>query len=124
MREQRRFTCTPHVVKLMTITEAKRLFGDAAAPKWGDPDDQLMVAIWLRAIPDQTGWIVLRPAEDLPEDFLPPRMDGEWIERSGIYRGPEIRLAGTTATATARPCGRIELREDGAVAEVYEVSAW
>lgn len=120
----RRELGVPHVIKLMALTEAKEMLGERAAPQWRDPSDQVMVAIWLQAIPSATTHIVLRPAPDLDEDFLPPRMDGEWIERSVIYTGPQIDLYGPAAVASARPTGRVELREDGAAAEVYEVGPY
>lgn len=117
----RREIGAPHVIKLMTLAEAKEMLGEQAAPKWRDPSDQVMVAVWLQAIPEATTHIVLRPNPDLPEDFLPPRMNGEWHERSVIYTGPQIDLYGPAAATSARATGRVEIREDGAVAEVYEV---
>lgn len=64
--------------------------------------------------------VVIRPAADLPAGFLPSRLDGLWLDRAGLSQVG----AGQTATqggAVAVPSGRFESRDDGAVAEVYEV---
>ncbi|MCP9947353.1 hypothetical protein [Actinomadura madurae] len=68
-------------------------------------------------------YMVIRPAADLPDGFLPDGMDGKWFDRSQLPKGPgdghatTARMGGAVAVAT----GRFETREDGAVAEVYEV---
>lgn len=68
------------------------------------------------------GFIVLRPAPGLPADFLPRGMDGRWDVRpdldSSLSRWP---LPGVTYHAQAIPAGRYETRDDGALAEVWEV---
>lgn len=67
--------------------------------------------------------VVLRPAPDLPKGFLPPRKDGLWLDRATLTTGPDdghktiAQLGGAVAVAT----GRFETREDGAVAEVFEI---
>lgn len=68
-------------------------------------------------------YVVIRPAPDLPDGFLPDEMNGRWFDRDHIPEGPDdghatvARLGGAVAVAT----GRFETREDGAVAEVFEV---
>lgn len=69
-------------------------------------------------------YIVIRPAADLPPGFLPEREDGRWYDRGAMPQADAesnmdalIRYGGGVAVAT----GRFEVREDGAVAEVYEV---
>ncbi|MGW4422554.1 hypothetical protein [Streptosporangium sp. NPDC004631] len=68
-------------------------------------------------------YIVIRPSADLPDGFLPDRLNGRWFDRAEMSIGPDddgemvARLGG----AVAVPAGRFESREDGAVAEVYEV---
>lgn len=65
-------------------------------------------------------YIVIRGASSLPEGFLPEDMDGRWYDRSQVPLGPS-QGGGATSKATAVPTGRFEYREDGAVAEVWEV---
>jgi hypothetical protein len=60
-------------------------------------------------------YVVIRPAADLPSGSLPQDLDGKWFDRSQLQ---ESRLFGE---AVAVPSGRFEVRDDGAVAEVYEV---
>lgn len=70
---------------------------------------------------DGADYIVIRPAPDLPEGFLPASLDGIWYDRNtipirlGAYSGPGI------GEGVAVPAGRFEVRDDGAVAEVWEV---
>ncbi len=65
-------------------------------------------------------WIVFRPAADLPPDALPPDMDGWWLDRRGLpASGTLIHQSGFVARFA--PTGRFEVRDGGAVAEVYEV---
>ena len=61
-------------------------------------------------------YIVVRPATDLPPGFLPPEMDGRWFD---VEQLPPAW--GDLGMAVAVPSGRFEVRDDGAVAEVYEV---
>ncbi len=74
--------------------------------------------------PDHMGaadYVVIRPAADLPDGFLPDSLNGVWFDRArlpirlGAFRGPGI------GEGVAVPAGRFEVREDGAVAEVWEV---
>lgn len=65
--------------------------------------------------------IVFRPAPGMPEGWLPEAFDGVWYERKfalpmGLWRGDFPATLGV-ASAT----GRFESRDDGAVAEVFEV---
>ncbi|PZG16486.1 hypothetical protein C1I95_17595 [Micromonospora craterilacus] len=62
---------------------------------------------------DEPDYVVVRPHPDLPAGFLPPDLDGRWFDRSALRLG--------SGTAVAVPSGRFEVRDDGAVAEVYEV---
>lgn len=68
----------------------------------------------------EPNYVVVRPATDLPLGFLPESLDGTWFDVSQLPPGPGltgIRMG----SAVAVPTGRFEAREDGAVAEVYEV---
>lgn len=62
-------------------------------------------------------YVVLRPAPDLPAGFLPEYWDGLWIDYSVLLPNLHVQIDG----AVAVPSGRFEQRDDGAVAEVYEV---
>ena len=66
---------------------------------------------------NEPDYVVIRPAADLPEGFLPPSWDGKWFDRATL---PET-YAPITTGGVAVPSGRFEVREDGAVAEVWEV---
>ena len=70
---------------------------------------------WFRPL---TRYIVLRAAAGLPAGFLPARLEGLWIDRPGESA---IGWSPHPAVATAVPTGRYERRDDGVVAEVYEV---
>ena len=63
----------------------------------------------------EPNFIVVRPAPDLPPGFLPASVDGKWFNSTAMAEG--FAWGG----AVAVPSGRFEVREDGAVAEVYEV---
>lgn len=73
---------------------------------------------------DEPDYVVIRPAPDLPPGFLPSRLDGKWLDRSQLQPMPgehgDAAAAGF-GEGVAVPTGRFERREDGAVAEVYEV---
>jgi len=69
-------------------------------------------------------YIVIRPAADLPEGFLPEDFDGRWYDRNDVPFGPppdSVFARPGGASAVAIPTERFESREDGAVAEVWEV---
>lgn len=72
------------------------------------------------SIPD---YVVIRPAADLPDGFLPDEMNGKWLDRSQLPTEPGDGHAAPAGPggATAVATGRFETREDGAVAEVFEV---
>ena len=65
------------------------------------------------------GYIVIRSGPDLPNGFLPEKWEGRW------ERVVDLDPAGVNSVrfgeATARPTGRYETGDDGAVAEVWEV---
>lgn len=63
-------------------------------------------------------YLVIRAAPDLPPGFLSPSLDGKWIDRSQL---PEDGWPYRWGDAVAVASGRFEAREDGAVAEVFEV---
>lgn len=100
----------PDVVKLLNPeeTRARGLHG------W------VLVGYILHARPGTTKWIVVRGDAGMPPGFMPPGLDGRWQEREGIPDYPPI-FEGPRSTVTAHPTGRVEIREDGAVAEVYEM---
>lgn len=69
---------------------------------------------------NEPDYVVIRPAPGLPNGFLPPHWDGRWIDRATVpecYASPDPSMS----TATAVPTGRFEVRDDGVVAEVFEV---
>lgn len=74
---------------------------------------------------DDPDYVVIRPAPDLPPGFLPSRWDGLWLDRSTMesvagYRPGDAAAKGW-GEGVAVPTGQFEYREDGAVAEVWEV---
>ncbi len=71
---------------------------------------------------DEPDHIVLRPAPDLPDGSLPAGYDGRWIDRNQLqpYFGER---PSNVFGMVCEPVGRFEVRDDGAVAEVWEVRA-
>lgn len=70
-------------------------------------------------------YVVLRQSPDLPDGWMPPDMDGRWYDLAAVPIGFRAPLAGyKPGTAYGVPTGRFEVRDDGAVAEVYEVRMW
>jgi hypothetical protein len=70
-------------------------------------------------------YVVIRPAADLPAGFLPADLDGKWFDRSTLPTWIVRDRTGLAKDAgpggVAVPAGRFEVRDDGAVAEVFEV---
>lgn len=115
-----RLDTRPHVMLLLDrATALERM--PAIAP-WDGPDDLLLIAFWLKAIPGASEYVVYRAASDLSAGCMPERLEGRWNRRADI---PDaiIRVPGLdwTATVAAHETGRVEIREDGAIAEVFEV---
>jgi len=67
----------------------------------------------------ESDYVVIRPAGDLPPRFFPKGWDGLWIDRSHL--ASKLIDPEDCSTAVAVPTGRFEVRDDGAVAEVFEV---
>lgn len=65
-------------------------------------------------------YIVLRPAFDLPDGFMPRGLDGVWFDQRQLEHGPPLTHMQVGA-ATAHATQRYEVREDGARAQVFEV---
>lgn len=72
-------------------------------------------------------YVVIRPGLGLPDGFLPPHLDGKWFDKADVPlgraapRGTYVAGGVSASEAVAVPTGRFEVRDDGAVAEVYEV---
>lgn len=75
---------------------------------------------------DEPDYIVYRFSPDMPEEWRPPQMDGWWVDRNTVpeystlqekrgARDPEPGECVAIAT------GRFETREDGRIAEVFEI---
>jgi hypothetical protein len=64
-------------------------------------------------------YAVLRPGPGLPAGFLPPRLDGLWMDLDQV-QDMAVPVPGTTSLAVAVATGRFERRDDGATARVYE----
>lgn len=70
----------------------------------------------------ETDYIVIRPADDLPENAAPREMDGEWVDVAQLIRDYGFDPEQATCMGhPAVPTDRTETREDGAVARVWEV---
>jgi hypothetical protein len=67
-------------------------------------------------------YVVIRAAADLPAGFMPADLNGKWFDRSTLPSW--VRVDGATRNvdggAVAVPTERFEVRDDGAVAEVFE----
>ena len=66
---------------------------------------------------DYPDYIVLRHGPDVPERYWSISHEGLWIDRQSVRMG----RPGIVGQAVAEPTNRIEVREDGAVAEVWEI---
>lgn len=62
-------------------------------------------------------YVVVRAHSDLPEGFLPPELEGRWFDLEDIPKS----LVPQDSGAVAVPVSRFEQRDDGVVAQVYEV---
>jgi len=62
-------------------------------------------------------YVVIRLAPGMDPHQCPPGMDGRWYDLATVRLGAESAVPAATAT----PTGRFEFREDGAVAEVWEL---
>lgn len=63
--------------------------------------------------------IVLRHGPDIPEEYWARNLEGNWYDR-GVFPPGKYPQA-VAPLAVAEPTGRFELRDDGAVAEVWEI---
>lgn len=84
-----------------------------------------LYAVALRA--DNPDYVVIRPGEYLAEGWLPDDFDGRWMTRPTTSRTIQMARAGTAlrfppSWLYATPTGRIEVRDDDAIAEVWEVT--
>jgi hypothetical protein len=66
---------------------------------------------------------VIRQSPDLPAGFLPPELDGLWLDIAELPTHPLLSLSTGERFpgAVAIPTGRVEVRDDGAIAEVWEL---
>lgn len=66
-------------------------------------------------------YVVIRPAADLPPGAMPECFNGRWYDRARIGPPSPDSAERSMGKFTAVPAGRFEVRDDGAVAEVWEV---
>jgi hypothetical protein len=64
-------------------------------------------------------FIVLRAARGVPPGWMPADREGTWYNRADLLAARDLRA--DPAMAVALPTDRIEHREDGATAQVWEV---
>jgi hypothetical protein len=64
----------------------------------------------------EADYIVLRHGLDLPDEYRSAPFEGLWIDRSDVAFDRQ-----GTDPAVAEPAGRFEVRDDGVVAEVWEI---
>lgn len=65
-------------------------------------------------------FIVLRAQSGVPFGGH-PGYEGRWLVRAELEQNPDPYWASTMRTMQAFPTRRYEIREDGAVAQVYEI---
>ncbi|MET7335989.1 hypothetical protein [Nonomuraea sp. NPDC005650] len=116
----------PHL--LLTLADEHLPPGDPYRPPKDHyrPGWRVLFAVTLRA--DNPGYAVLRPGASLPDGWLPDDFDGRWMVRPTASRTIQMARAGTDLRFPpdwlyATPTGRIEVRDDSAIAEVWEVTA-
>jgi len=66
----------------------------------------------------ESDYIVLRHGPDIPDEYRVERYEGRWYDRAVISTS---RISMGPPQAIAEPAGRFEQRDDGAVAEVWEI---
>lgn len=64
-------------------------------------------------------YIVIRKGPNVPEDFNIGDLEGKWFDKDNLPFLGYVR--DEHGSFTAKPNGKIEKREDGAIAAVYEV---
>jgi hypothetical protein len=64
-------------------------------------------------------YVVLRHGPDVPDEYRAEHLEGRWYDLAHAPVGPAG--FGPHALAVAEPAGRFEVRDDGAVAEVWEI---
>jgi hypothetical protein len=66
-------------------------------------------------------YVVFRAYPDAPPGWMPPDLEGQWVDRARV----EITLSDddrvTGAMAIAEPTGEFEFRDDSVCAEIWEV---
>jgi hypothetical protein len=70
---------------------------------------------------DQPAFIVFRAARGVPPGWMPPDLEGRWYTREQVFGAPEASLFSPPGAAVAIPTTRTEQRQDGAMAQVWEV---
>lgn len=93
----------------------------AAARRTAESMNRLVESTGGLGSPD---WIVIRPAASLRPGLL-EGLDGFWLDRRQLEDEDEINrvIEGDAGiVVSVRASGRFETRDDGAVAEIFEVS--
>lgn len=67
---------------------------------------------------ERADYIVLRHGPDIPDEYRAEHLEGRWYDAVYVPTGPPGL---SNADAVAEPTGRFEVRDDGAVAEVWEI---
>jgi hypothetical protein len=62
-------------------------------------------------------YIVLRHGLDIPREYWAEHLEGRWYDAGTVLVGKSKSIG----QAVAEPAGRFEVRDDGAVAEVWEI---
>lgn len=62
-------------------------------------------------------FIVIRAGPGLSEGFLPKDLDGRWYNLRDVPQAYKEQESGGVAV----PTGKFEVRDDGAIAEVWEI---
>lgn len=70
---------------------------------------------------DEPDLIVVRAHPDLPDGFLPPSVEGRWYDRARLPKALSEAEAYAFGGAVAVVTDQFEVRDDGAVAQVFEV---
>ncbi|GHE32366.1 hypothetical protein GCM10017673_39110 [Streptosporangium violaceochromogenes] len=116
----------PHVLALLGAEDMR----PGEAPSEADdlpPGWRELFAATFRAIPGGTPYVVYRPAPALSPCWRLAAYAGEWVPRPPLDGAVRVLLLSRTTlevrVGTATATGRVAVRDDGAAAEVYEVTA-
>lgn len=114
----------PHLLLVLAAED----YSDDKLPAESEFFERGCLAVYAVALQaDSPDYAVLRPGAGLPDGWLHDDVDGRWITRPSsplyVVLRAATELQFPPEQGHASPTGRLEVRDDGAIAEVWEVTA-